>query len=160
MSWLIANIEIATVVILIPFILMALHVHPEAALVKDSDHPLLMNVIAISLLIAVTAPPTKNLISDIISLILSGFGTLIVMGALMDSISDTELIMFAVVSLVAGIAIAVFAVSNFYDIVSLRWLYSNSDATKFEVSASYGISRFCMGTRLAAYIFAFILGCL
>lgn len=160
LSWLIANLELASVIIFVPFIIMALKVHPEAALIKDTDNFMLMNVIAASLLIAVTAAPTSGVVGDLFALVLGAVGAVCVMGALSDSISDMGLIMFAVCSLAFGIVIAVYAVSNFYDVVSLRWLYANSDATKFEVSMAYGFSRFCNGTRLGAYIYAFIFGCL
>ena len=50
-----------------------------------------------------------------------------------------------------GIASAVFAVSNFYELVSLRWIYSNSNASKFEISATYGFSRFALGFHLGVY---------
>ncbi len=160
LSWLIANLEIASVIILMPFIIMALNVHPEAALIKDTDHPMLMNLLAVSLLIAFTGTPTSKVVGDVFTLALSTLGAVCVMGALSDSISDMGLIMFAVCSLGFGIAVAVFAVSNFYDVVSMRWLFSNSAATKYEVSMSYGFSRFCMGYHLGAYIFAFIFGCM
>ena len=56
-----------------------------------------------------------------------------------------------------GTVAAVFAVNNFYEVVSLRWLYANSNATKFQESALYGLSRFAVGFHIGAFIYALML---
>lgn len=66
------------------------------------------------------------------------------------------LIIVGISGLVVGIATAVFAVKNFDETVSQRWIYSNSNASKFEASVSYGFSRFAIGLHLGVYASALL----
>ena len=56
-----------------------------------------------------------------------------------------------------GTVVAVFAVNNFYEVVSLRWLFANSNATKFQESALYGFSRFTIGFHIGAFVYTLML---
>lgn len=156
-SWLIANLEIVAIFILAPFIAMALKANPEMLDGLSLSSPF-MRVVTVSFLVVLLGGfPSEGFVFDILALALSVGGALGVIATnCSEQLMDTHMICCGVSALVVGVAVAIYAVSNFYDTVSLRWVYSNSAATKFEVSAAYGFSRFCAGFHLGAFLYAFI----
>lgn len=156
LSWLIANLEIAGVFILLPFQWLFIQNHH-----LDAENETWKLMLLGSILIAfLGSNPTKSVSGDLLNMILTTAGGIILAILALNSYPDaplTPFIIIGVAGLAVGIATAVFAVSNFYELVSLRWIYSNSNATKFEVSATYGFSRFAIGFHLGVFAAALLL---
>lgn len=150
LSWLIANLEIACVFILLPFQWMFIQNHHLDA-GMDMWKAMALGSLSIAFL---GSNPTKSVSGDLLNIILTIGGGILLAIAALNGYPDaplTPFIIIGVTGLAVGIATAVYAVSNFYELVSLRWIYSNSNATKFEVSATYGFSRFAIGFHLGVY---------
>lgn len=150
LSWLIANLEIAGVFILLPFQwLFIQNHHLDAGM--DTWKAMALGSLLIAFL---GANPTKSVSGDLLNIILTIGGGILLAIAALNGYPDAPLIPFIIIGvtgLAVGIATAVFAVANFYELVSLRWIYSNSNASKFEISATYGFSRFAIGFHLGVY---------
>ena len=160
-SWLIANLEMAVAIAFVPLIYLAAEAHPNFFNL-DGDKSLGMRVLIGSALIFIAGGfPNSKLIYDIICLIISYIGAVAIFGEIQPDISSGQLIAVLTSGLVAASIIGTYAWRNFYDIVSLRWLFNNSDATKFEVSFSYAISRFCVGFHFGtfAYVLVYAIMC-
>lgn len=126
-----------------------------------SNQPIWISILIFSFFIAVAGGVawTKNTFGDLISLVLTVVGAaymLLRLGVPVDSWS-TPLIISGSIGIVLGIGIAIFAVKNFNEIVSYRWLYHNSNTSKFQESSLYGFSRFCIGFHIGVFAYALML---
>ena len=151
-SWLIANLEIVGAIILLPFIWYFISNHTIDPAFQAK--PMWIRLALASLIIAfMGSSPTEGTLGDVINLCMSiaGAGVIILM---LSHGSIGQLVIGGIIGTVCGIATAVFTANNFYDLVSLRWLYSNSATAKFEASALYSFSRFCIAFHIGAYAYA------
>ena len=158
LAWATANLEIIGAIILLPFIWIFLSRHPELCL---SDRSMWVRILFLSFLIAFGGGSAwgKGTLGDIFSLLLTALGVfyLIIEAIGPDGTVFVHLGIAGGIGIVLGTAITIFAVSNFYEIVSLRWLYLNSNASKFQESALYGFSRFAIGFHIGAFAYALML---
>lgn len=159
LAWAIANLEIFGVILLLPFTWIFLVHHPDLRL---SDSSMWGSVFFLSFLVLVAggAPwGNKGTFTDFFSILLTIFGAFIMMFYAngMTILPWTHLCIAGAVGLAAGTVIAVYAVNNFYEVVSLRWLFANSNATKFQESALYGISRFAVGFHIGVFVYTLLL---
>lgn len=155
-SWLIANLEIAMFIAFIPLIYFVVDAHPDI-FNPDGTKSVAERVFIGSVLILIAGGvPNTKVIYDIICLVFSYIGAICIVIECSDSISDVQLIAILASGLLAATVIGVYAWRNFYDMVSLRWLFSNSNATKFEVSFSYAVSRFCLGFHLGTFTYVLL----
>lgn len=159
LSWLIANLEIASIFILLPFITIAVNVNPDLLadhLSLESTGAKVFSLLAISVMFG--GFPSEGFISDLLALVMSVLGALCFLGMnCTESLFMTHLVMCGVAGLAMGIATAIYAAANFYDVVSLRWIFANSAANKFAVSTAYSFSRFCAGFHLGVYLYGSII---
>ena len=131
LSWLIANLEIASIFILLPFLWLFIKNHQ---LLDNGFEPWQLLLLGSLLIAFLGGNPTKSIFGDLLNIILTIVGSFILLGVAETSSSLNSiniLIIMGVSGIAVGIASAVFAVSNFYELVSLRWIYSNSNASKF-----------------------------
>ncbi len=153
-SWLIANLEIVSVIILAPFVWMCLSNNPGD---DSSDTSMWVSVLIMTFFVTCFGGmPTRGFAADIFGLVLTCVGVFAFIGMYVVEHLLDVLIGAGITGLVAGSAMAVYAVINFYDVVSLRWIYSTSSATKFEASIMYGFSRFCIGFHLGAFAYTLL----
>lgn len=145
-SWLIANLEIASAIIFLPIIYAIFQNHPEIYAGKSMT----VKLIGGSLLVAAAggAPWTTGIANDIINLFATALG---VLGCLAKFDYTYNTMWWCLgIGFVFAVVVAVFSARNFYDVVSLRWLYANSCAAKFEASALYSFGRFSAAFHLGA----------
>ena len=158
LAWAIANLEIFGIFILLPFTWIFLYRHPE---MRFSDTSMWGSVMFLSFLVlcAGGCAWVKNTLGDLFSLLLTAMGIFFLM--LWIDVPSGSLVLNSCIAggfgLAFGTVAAVFAVNNFYEVVSLRWIYANSNATKFQESALYGLSRFAVGFHIGAFIYALML---
>lgn len=158
LAWAIANLEIMGAIILLPFMWIFLCRHPELCL---SDQSMWVRILFLSFLVGAGggAAWVKGTLGDIFSLLLTAVGAfyLMIEANVPDSTMFVHLGVAGGIGLTLGTVIAIFAVSNFYEVVSLRWLYLNSNASKFQESALYGFSRFAIGFHIGVFAYSLIL---
>ena len=158
LSWLIANLEVAMLIAFTPLIYLAVEAHPDLGFFNpDGTKSIAEQVLIGSILIFIAGGvPNTKVIYDIICLVLSDIGSIIIIGEITNEVSNGQMIAVLASGLVAASVIGGFAWRNFYDVVSMRWLFNNSAAVKFEVSFSYAVSRFCLGFHLGAFSYTLL----
>ena len=152
-SWLIANLEIVSYIVATILIYMILEAfpHPEG-LSKEYPHWVCAMVLAVGVLFL--GAPTKSFLGDVLGIVFSIVGSMCTY--VNYGLSVKSYVPCLVVSAGFGLMTAIYSWINFYDTVSLRWLYSNSDEAKFEATALYSFSRFSAGMNLALFAYTFI----
>ena len=148
-SWLIANLEIASIFILLPFMWCALKAYPEA-LENASMFVKLFVCSAGAIMLGGT--PSKSFFMDLVNLLLTVCGVFAILSMGLENFLPNHAITIGVVAFIPSVMVAVFTARNFYDVISLRAIYSSSNASLFEVNALYTFSRFCVAFHLFAYI--------
>ena len=148
LSWLIANIEVFTTVVLI-IVFEAYIFTADITTISSDDKWMLavggaMGVVAVKAIVG--GVPTKNTIGDVVNL-----GVVVVAYVLIWVITSDEgeyhafyppSITVLCVSLVVAAVAAVFTFINFDEVVSRRMLYINSNASLFGIAAMYTFNRF------------------
>ena len=148
LSWLIANIEVFTTVVLL-IVFEAYIFTADITAVAAGDKWMLavggaMGIVAAKTIIG--GVPTKNTIGDIVNL-----GVVVVAYVLIWVITsgdDAYHVFYApsitvlCVSLAVAAVAAVFTFMNFDEVVSRRLLYLNSNASLFGIAAMYTFNRF------------------
>ncbi len=152
-SWLIANFEIMTTVLLcIAFgILFAVGIDSSAFTVQEKWGLIGVAVFFMALPASITV---KNFEMSMILflLMLAGYIYVIVSPDVVSNATlpwmPTALIASGVVSFVVALAIGIYTAINMDDVVSRRMLYVNSDVDMFEMTLKYSLNRF-----MAAFVY-------
>lgn len=148
LSWLIANIEVFTTVVLVLVFEVYVFTAGAAAVAADDQWMLAvggaMGIVAGKTVIG--GVPTKNTVGDIVNLCVIVVVYILVWTVTSD---DGEFHAFYApsvsvlcVSLVVAAAVAAFTLRNFDEVVSRRMLYANSNASLFGIAAMYTFNRF------------------
>lgn len=148
LSWLIANIEVFTVVVLIVIFETYLFTANITIIsVEDKGTLAFGGALGIVMTKAVIGGvPTKNTIGDLVNL-----AVIILVYILIWIITSDDNMYHAFyapsisvlcVSLVSAAVVAVFTFKNFGEVVSRRMLYINSNASLFDIAAKYTFNRF------------------
>ncbi len=152
-SWLVANLEVMTYVVMTVLIYKILEAYPESFL-STNGYPHFLTAIVLGFGVLFLGAPTTSFFGDIWGVVLSFIGSV---GVFIEfGYSLRAYIPCLVVGAVFGIFVATFSWRNFYDVVSLRWLYVNSDAAIFEANALYSFSRFRAAFNFAVFLYVFI----
>lgn len=152
-SWLIANFEIMTTVLLcIAFgILFAVGIDSSAFTVQEKWGLIAVAVFFMALPASMTV---KNFEMSLIMfvLMLAGYIYVIVNPDVICYTAlpwmPSALIVNGAVSLVVALAIGIYTAINMDDVVSRRMLYVNSDVDMFEMTLKYSLNRF-----MAAFVY-------
>ena len=150
-SWLIANFEIfATAVLAVIFV-------PSYAIFigdwQDMGKMFMLVLIIVAPAIPATVPKegveTILAILDILFyLAILGGGIYFTVTGLPEEYKDLQVLLYLFYPVFIGVSVlsfflARYAYRNFYDVVSIRMLYQNSNASVFEVKWRYALDRFC-----------------
>lgn len=162
LSWLIANIEVVTVIVLIA-VFETYVFTANITTISADDKGMLAFGGALGIAMTKTVVggvPTKNTIGDLVNL-----GVVVLVYILIWVITSDESAYHAFyassisvlcVSLVLAAIAAVFTFKNFGEVVSRRMLYINSNASLFDIAAKYTFNRF-VATFSSASNFGLIL---
>jgi len=136
-SWLIANLEIVFSFFLALIVLGAI-------MFGDFDAEYLTTIVGVSAIVFVIAFTClkHGLIGFVVGCICSG---ILLVPAFLESGRAVLLIVFAVVAVIVGVLMAIYAYSNFDEVVSRRFMYRNSAVSVFEESWKYAFNRFFAG---------------
>ena len=153
MSWLIANLETLAVILVSILIYSLLEDGFSSEFFANSKLPNSLTAILVGGILVGLTEITDSIIGRLVGFLISIFVSL---GIFINcGFSLHAFIPCLIVSFVVGIYVAVYAWRNFYDVVSLRWLYANSDAAIFESTLLYSISRFVVGVNMGLFVYTF-----
>lgn len=148
LSWLIANIEVFTTVVLVIVFEVYVFTAGAAAVAADDQWMLAvggaMGIVAAKTVIG--GVPTKNTVGDVVNLCVIVVVYILTWVITSD---DGEFHAFYApsvsvlcVSLAVAAVVAVFTFRNFDEVVSRRMLYANSNASLFGIATMYTFNRF------------------
>ena len=142
-SWLVANLEVVYILALILIIL-------ATALFGDLsvDNWGIVVCVSVLLLIISLMSIKHGLVGFIVAMAL-GVGVLLFF-ILREIVADRIFLLLTIggISLVSGIAIAIYSYRHFDEVVSRRFMYRNSNVSVFEESWKYAFNRFFAGFML------------
>lgn len=162
LSWLIANIEVVTVIVLIAVFEMYVFTANITTISADDKGMLAFGgALGIAMTKTVVGGvPTKNTIGDLVNLCVVVLVYILIWIITSDESAYhafyTSSISVLYVSLVLATIAAVFTFKNFGEVVSRRMLYINSNASLFDIAAKYTLNRF-VATFSSASNFGLIL---
>lgn len=148
LSWLIANVEVFTTLVLV--VVFEVYVFTaEITTISADDQWMLAGGGAMGIVAAKTmlgGVPTKNTVGDVVNLCVIVVAYVLIWVITSD---DGEYHAFYApsigvlcVSLVVAAAVAAFTFRNFGEVVSRRMLYANSNVSLFSIATMYTFNRF------------------
>lgn len=161
-SWLIANVEVISTIILL--IIFEVYIFTaEITSISADDMGTLAFGGALGIVLTkslIGGVPSKNTIGDVVNLFVTAVAYILIWVITADEgqyhAFFTPSISVLVISIILAVVVAVFTARSFYEVVSRRMLYVNSNVSMFEIAGTYTFNRF-VATFSSASTFGLIL---